>query len=234
MAISLLAMRFGLRVYQFRTVTRHGGETASVTRHVVPVFLRKLVGDDFVNPVEPVEAVLLDCSPSVTAPAAAPHLVWCLSGLTELRAAALIGDLVSDAEIQQLLTLSALKTLRLDGTRVTGAGLSCLRHLPDLRRLVLSGDRIDDEAMRAISQLQQLENLEVLSRGVTDTGIRELIALPGLRRLTLDHTMITDSGLLELQQIGSLRELSVSQTQVTDEGIEALHRVRPDLDITDD
>jgi hypothetical protein len=232
--VSLFGLRFGVRFYQFRTIAGRGGGTRVTTRPTAPKFLRGVLGNSLVSSFEPVEAVSLECRSFQDPPGNAAHLIWCVTGLNEVEFLQLCGDRISDESIQCLRKLPQLKSLSLRETAVNEAGLACLANLPDLGSLTLEGTRIGDRAVRAISGIQNLECLCLYSSGITDAGIHHLTALPHLRQLVLDHAMITDSGLLELQHVRSLRELSVSQTEVTDDGIEALHRLRPELNITDD
>jgi hypothetical protein len=234
LAVTLFGFRFGVRFYQLHTIAGRGGGSRVTTKPAAPQFLRGMLGDNLVSYFEPVEAISLECRSLQSPPANAAHLIWCVTGLAEVESLQLCGARISNASVQSLQKLPQLKSLSLRETAVDEAGLACLANLPHLESLTLEGTVIGDRALDAISGIRTLECLTFRSPGITDAGMHHLATLPHLRQLILDHATITDTGLLELQHVRSLLELSVSQTQVTDEGIEALHRLRPELNITDD
>jgi hypothetical protein len=236
LVVSLFVARFGVRVYQIRAIDSASGcfETPITTKPIAPKYLRDILGDQLVSYFEPVEFVSLDCRASRRTAAEAEHLIWCLTGLSEVKHLDLWGEWISDSSLQSLQSLPQLERLAMHETSATEFGLASLARLPNLRTLVLEESSISDQTLAAIAGIRDLEILAVDSPRITDAGMRHLASMPRLRDLRLDRTSITDSGLLDLQSVHCLRELSVSQTRVTDGGIETLHRFRPELNITDD
>jgi hypothetical protein len=80
----------------------------------------------------------------------------------------------NDSSFEYLASLPNLRQLDLDGTRVTGKGLSFLRNLRKLQRLNLEGTDVSDESLLEVSQLRSLVSLNLSGTRVTPKGIQVL------------------------------------------------------------
>jgi Leucine-rich repeat (LRR) protein len=145
-----------------------------------------------------------------------------LDGIIELD---LDGAKVTDAELQELSRLSALRMLSLDNTQVTDTGLKELSRLSALQELWLNDTQVTDTGLKELSRLSTLQELWLNGTQVTDTGLKELSRLSALQELWLDDTHVTDSGLKELSRLSALKTLSFDNTQVTDAGLKELSRL---------
>jgi internalin A len=115
-------------------------------------------------------------------------------------AVALVGNKVTDAELEHLKELNALTSLTLSRTNITDAGLEHLKGLTQLEYLILDGTHITDAGLENIKALKQLRTLDLTATQVTDAGLGKLIGLTKLSTLYLLDTKVTDEGVLKLQQ----------------------------------
>lgn len=132
-----------------------------------------------------------------------------LHGLQSFTVLRLRGSWITDAHLDGLAALP-VRTLDLNGTAITAAGLCRLRALPALHRLHLAGTQI------------------------SDAGLAEFARFPALGELNLSNTSITDAGLLSLASAGrSKRYLHVTTagTKITEAGVAAVKSVRPSWQI---
>jgi len=123
-----------------------------------------------------------------------------------------------DRGCEQLVRLTELRFVELQGTRVTDAGLLHLGKLPQLTTLDLSETEVtaDVPALRGFPELQTL----YLNRSrVGDAGVAMLIRLPTLSVLHLQGASISDAGLVDLAQSHTLAGLDLSDTTVSNAGI---------------
>jgi internalin A len=137
-----------------------------------------------------------------------------LKALTELD---LNNDPVTDAGIKELAALP-LRSLHLEGTRVSGAGF---RDFTSLRSLALSRSAMTDDGLKDLAGNKELDTLDLRGTRVTDEGMKHVAALP-VRRLDLHGTKVTAKGLKALAAIKSLSKLTLSNDQMTDEALRTL------------
>ncbi|MHC4445656.1 MAG: leucine-rich repeat domain-containing protein, partial [Planctomycetota bacterium] len=114
---------------------------------------------------------------------------------------------VSDTDLAKLSGSTGLRTLSLNGTQLTDAGMVHLGKLHDLQRL------------------------EIYGSNITDAGLAHLKGLTNLQHLDLFGSSVTDAGFVYLKQMSNLQELRLDLTQVTDKGIEVLQKSLPELKI---
>lgn len=117
--------------------------------------------------------------------------------------------LIDDSSIRQLSHLTGLRSLSLDGSKITSGAAPWIGRLTKLQHLNLNSTGIDDEAMTAIAALPELETLGLYGTGVTDVGLKTLSDSPSLKAVYLGHTRITDRGVAELCKLKDLRALNL-------------------------
>jgi len=142
-----------------------------------------------------------------------------LKGLTALRVLDLRNTRVTDRGLEQLKGVTSLQRLFLDHTRITDAGLEHLKGLTSLQSLELPYTRVTDEGMEYLKGLTALEGLGLDGTQVTDAGVERLKGLKALRNLGFGHTRITDSALQHLKGM-TVQKLTLSYTRITDAGLE--------------
>ena len=138
---------------------------------------------------------------------------------------------VSSSQLVHLSALSNLRTLYLDRTPVTDAGLGALTGLRKLRELHLAQTRVTDAGLRHVRKVPNLQQLNISSTRTTDSGLAELAGLDDLEVLVLSDTKITDAGVKHLKRMSNLRELLVSGTSITSAGVRELHTALPRLQV---
>lgn len=136
---------------------------------------------------------------------------------------------ITDAHLEHLEGLTALRSLDLSVTRVTGGGLAHLLPLTELRSLSLDDTYMQDPALLYIARFRKLEALSIRqNRGITDAGLAHLKGLDILKYLNLAFCAgITDKGMAHLKTLTSLKTLDLRQTSVTDAGQADLRKALP-------
>ena len=176
-----------------------------------PVWLRWLLGNDFFNDV--VGAHVLSDGETEHLKVL-PRLQW-----LELYAE------VTDAGLANIVGLTQLQRLKLDGTQITDAGLARIAGMVQLQSLELGNAQITEAGLTSITGLTQLRDLSLHSRQITDAGLARLTQLSEIGRLDLSHTHITDAGLVHLARFSQLRTLILEHTNITNAGLPYLARL---------
>ncbi|XP_061877404.1 uncharacterized protein LOC133630110 [Entelurus aequoreus] len=130
---------------------------------------------------------------------------------------------VTDQGVQQLCTMTRLKTLSLSNTQVTDAGLPSLCPLLELQELWLDRTAVTSRGVAAlITRLPHLQVLGLSSTQVGDNVIRKgLIHCSQLIKLNLSRTRITDNGVKFLTRM-HLTQVNLDGTGVSLAGIASL------------
>lgn len=139
--------------------------------------------------------------------------------------------LCSDAGLQGLNGLPALRGIALSSNAIKGPGLAHLETLPALRLLTLIGQEFSDEGLAGIRNLKSLTRLRLWCiRGdweVTDAGLACLSGLTGLEELEftrLPH--VTDAGMVHLKPLRSIKRLNLGWAHITENGLAQLGEMK--------
>jgi hypothetical protein len=99
--------------------------------------------------------------------------------------------------------------IRVDGSRVTDAGLAALAGLSELESLqIQSAELLTDEGLQALRGLSKLQLLLLCdAHQITDAGLKHLSGLPKLERLCVTESQIGDHWYEQLGPSPSLVEL---------------------------
>lgn len=136
-------------------------------------------------------------------------------GMRRLQAVHVSGQMVTDAVVDELAQLPALRRLEIPGARLTATGVARLGSLPTLEVLNLSDCHgLDDDSAAAISRLPRLWRLDARGTLIRDTGVARLTALAALRELDLRETPITDGCVDDLMRMSCLLRLQVDRRYV--------------------
>ena len=134
---------------------------------------------------------------------------------------------ISDAGLKEVAKLPNLTSLDLMYCKqITDAGLKELVKLKELATLILTGTKITDTGLKEVIQLKQLEVLYLRSAQISDAGLKELAKLSNLRMLDLGTSQITDAGLKEVAKLQQLKELRLDGTEATDAGLSKLVKLQ--------
>ena len=142
----------------------------------------------------------------------------------------LSNTIVTNDGIARCGKLWRLQSLKLEGTRCTGAGLQQLQ-LGQLKSLGLANTATMDHDLACLASATELEVLELAHTRVTDNALRSIASLSRLWRLDLDGTQITDRALQLIANLPSLQTLNISQTAVTAAATARLREQRPEIRI---
>ena len=111
---------------------------------------------------------------------------------------------LSDASITDeglaVLPLEQVMFLKIDGTRVTPAGLHHLSRCQRLRALWLDARQIDEGLATHLRTLPQLSRLHVVGGDLTDEEVRLLHGIQGLGRISLSGGTVTAEAAEALQR----------------------------------
>ena len=129
-------------------------------------------------------------------------------------------------KVRQEVEAQGIPGLRL--TWCTDAELEHLKGLTALRQLYLSYTQVTDAGLEHLKGLTQLQYLDVPSN-VTDAGLEHLKGLTALQYLNLAATRVTDAGLEHLKGLRALRVLDLRETKVTEAGVEQLKKSLPNV-----
>lgn len=226
-----------------------------------PLWLRRLVGDDFFQRVVLVNLVVGDGPDGewIIVERMDDEIIESVGKLPDLtclslkgtqatdRAMGVVGKLgklellmmtdaaVSDAGIAQLKGLKALRILHATNAGLTDASLASLAALPRLTVLGLVGNRFTDRGLASVGGMVGLESVHVGmgETDITDAGVAHLRKLSKLENLSLQKTKITDAGLRELVGSKHLVGLWVNGTAVTQQGIDRLRAELPGLKVVE-
>ncbi len=134
-------------------------------------------------------------------------------------------------DVQWVLPLKRLETLRVASGRVTADDAKQLVALNGLKRLALRNSQIDDRLFGALASLPELVSLDVQrSIHLTDTALASVSEFPKLRELILVENLFTDAGMMHLAAAERLQSLDLrgcSQLTITGLGeLASLSRLR--------
>ncbi len=138
-----------------------------------------------------------------------------LAGLPELKTLHLQGSRVTDRALQHVAQLPKLATLSLDSTRVTADGLAQLSALPELEWLDLAGETVSNDLLQRIGSLNKLRVVRFDGTRVTAAGCEHLADLPELRTLVFFRSSL--DGLRFLDKLQGLEELLFIDTALDEE-----------------
>ena len=100
----------------------------------------------------------------------------------------------------------------------------------NLKSLSLDRSNITDAGLKEVAKLQNLKYLSLDNTRITDVGLKEVAKLQKLEWLRLDRTNITDAG---LKEVAKLQEpfSSIYHTKITYEGLAELKKAMPNYEI---
>ena len=163
-------------------------------RNRTPAWLKKLIGQDFLDPVTVV---------SLSGEEFHDEDLVCLEDLPDVEEI-WIPESITDVGLDHLRGMTHLEQVHLHGPGFTDAGLRKLRALPGLRWFTSQDARISDEGLRELSRHSKLQDLHLYTRDhrlpITDAGIRQLLKLKNLRWLILDADKISEGAVKDLQR----------------------------------
>jgi Leucine-rich repeat (LRR) protein len=157
-----------------------------------------------------------------------------LVGMRSLKSLSLEATAVTSAGLATL--PRSLEELNLSSTSIDDEAVEQLRRLPGLKRLWLDETSVGDKSLGVVSSRTTIEVLGLTGTLITSDGLKQLAGLVKLRSLYLGETSIDDTSLGVLMLMKQLKVLDVTETGLSVSGRQALveslrtAEVRIDLD----
>jgi hypothetical protein len=153
-----------------------------------PIWMRRLLGDDFFATVVQVRA-RNDAG------------LENLAGLNHIQRVDLIGDKFTETGLDRLKGLPRLERLTISSYRYPFAVQRHLNDVSTLKSLDLSSNSyVYNEGLQHLKGFVQLQALDLGFTFITDAGLPQLYCLQTLKRLGLHGTRVTDNGVAKLQR----------------------------------
>jgi hypothetical protein len=162
-----------------------------------------------------------------------------LAGLLRLRSVLLNETGVTDAGMATVGKVATLQNVDLRGCTISNAGLEPLAALSELKALRLSGESgatlVDDDGMKHVAKMKNLKALLLDFLWISEAGLEQLAGLDKLEELYLAKTLVGDDALATMSQFPRLKKLRVSQCQFENDGLAHLAKVTTleDLDLSE-
>lgn len=144
-----------------------------------------------------------------------------VAGLPKLNNLQIGARAITEAGLARLAESRSLTCLGLTDTSI--ADLRPLSpRLPAIRTLWMENSHLTDAGIEPLPRGIRLTDLSIAGSKMTDAGLDHLASLTSLWRLRLDRSAITDAGLAHLKSLKSLESLSLTETKLTDSSVETL------------
>ena len=162
-----------------------------------------------------------------------------LAGLRRVRSVLLNETAVTDAGMATVGKVTTLQNVDLRGCTISNAGLEPLTVLSELKALRLSGESgvtsVDDDGMVHVAKMKNLKALLLDFLWISEVGLEQLAGLDKLEELYLAKTLVGDDALAMMSQFPRLKKLRISQCQFENEGLAHLTKVTTleDLDLSE-
>ena len=150
-----------------------------------------------------------------------PKAEWkILENFKNLKFLRIWGPTVDDSTLEFIIGAKGLKSLFLESTEVTAAGLEKATVLANVQTISLTNAKnIFDAELEPIGKFKELTSLELRNCGLNGKGLVHLAGLKKLKLLDLSETFVKDQRLEHLSGLTNLEDLNLWHTQVTDSGL---------------
>jgi hypothetical protein len=118
------------------------------------------------------------------------------------------------------------------GEKFDDTHLAMLQHVRGLKSLYLDGTRVTNAGMKYVTKVTSLEELSLCFTAVDDNGLIHLKPLRHLRHLGLAYTDVGDAGVLQIRQFKDLETLWLHEDQVSETTLRTLERQLPKLEVS--
>lgn len=145
-----------------------------------------------------------------------------LDQITEIDAT---GGNVDNGGVGAIGKLTALKVLRLDGTKVDDKGCPAISQVPGLEELTLNGGMISDEGVEFLKNLTQLKILKLAYTKLSLTGWENIGSLPALEHILIENSSLDDASIDALCNANTLEKIDMRRTRVSDSGLQSLAKL---------
>ena len=147
-----------------------------------------------------------------------------LQSMTNLKSVTLNGSPIQSDQLAALAQIPSLNTIRLSATKANNGLIDQLTVLPNLQSLDVSGTAISSASVAAFGKFHKLTTINLQNTKIDDIVIQAISKHP-IEQLNVARTQITDSSLSHLAKTPSLTSLDVSHTAVTGAGFKSAGRM---------
>ncbi|MCE9524542.1 MAG: hypothetical protein K8R36_00640 [Planctomycetales bacterium] len=146
-----------------------------------------------------------------------------LANFKNLKSLRVWGPTVDDSTLEFIVGAKNLKSLFLESTEVTKAGLDKVTVLEGIQTISLTNAKnIYDAELEPLGKFKELTSLELRNCALNGKGLVHLAGLKKLKLLDLSETFVKDAGLKSISGITSLEDLNLWHTLITDAGLESI------------
>jgi hypothetical protein len=140
---------------------------------------------------------------------------------------------LTDTGIINLIGLSYLQGIYVNGTRITETGLTTtIFFMFDLRRIYMSRTKLTGVKLTGTTILwPELQELDMSFTAANDIDVLFLAGAPELRKLVLTGTNVTDASIVTLAAMPKLDVVYLGQSRVTSAGIQRLKTLAPQVTV---
>ena len=152
-----------------------------------------------------------------------------LIGLRRVRSILLNETGVTDAGMVTVGKVATLQNVDLRDCTISNAGLEPLAELSQLKALRLSGKSgatsVDDDGLVHVAKMKNLKVLMLDFLWISEVGLEQLTGLDKLEEQYLAKTLVGDDALATMSQFPRLKKLRISQCQFENDGLAHLAKV---------
>jgi hypothetical protein len=132
---------------------------------------------------------------------------------------------VGDKSLARLIDGGKVRTLIMNESRVTDAGLKLVGKCAEPFSLHLAGAAVTNEGLSALAG-KQIQSLVLDMTLITDEGLRSIAEIKGIGYLSLSVTKVTGAGIASLDRGVPLPRLDLEGAALTPEGVAVLAKAR--------
>jgi hypothetical protein len=151
--------------------------------------------------------------------------------LPRLKMLDLSGTGVGDSAVAHLAEMASYKDLRLGMTKVTHQGINSLEAQTALETLGLAYSQISGPGFESIKNCRNLRSLNLNCTNAADEDLQWVAALTKLEDIQLKETGITDAGLKSCENLPKLRYILLNDTAVSQQAVEQFRDALPNCQV---
>lgn len=132
----------------------------------------------------------------------------------------------TDEDMRQIAQLTNLRTLLLDGRKLSNTGLWYLEELRFLENLTIQNAAFDGDCFHYLANIRSLSSLTLQSNKLRSSDLAGLGELPQLELLYLSVESVDGAGFAEIGKLTHLRSLNLRNVRATSEQLKPLAQLQ--------
>lgn len=101
---------------------------------------------------------------------------------------------ITDAGLERLASCSSIQILNLPQCDATATGVAALSALPSLWNLRLGGNQLNESTAEVLAKISTLRHVHLIGIPIDDDGLRQIVSLPNLESLYMDDSAVSQAG----------------------------------------